>query len=213
MPEISKDLVALLTFLFPGLLVAAVFHTLSSHQKPLQVERIIQAVIFTFFVRGAVCIEQAFCEWKFVPNIGGPWTASSGLAASALTALLVGVALSYVVHKDSFHSKLREWNLTSGSSHPTEWSNVFTKYQRYVTLHFKDGRRLEGWPKIWPNDPEKGHFFIMEARWIHDYPPKSMTGTEGLLINVQDIAHVEVLQLPEENIDGSPIPPATTHTE
>jgi hypothetical protein len=209
MPEISKELVALLTFLFPGLLVAAVFYALTSHQKGVQVERVIQAIIFTFIVKCFVAGERVFCEWGALPKFGGRWSANSDLIASATTALLVGLVLSYLVHNDGIHSKLRRWNLSSGSSHPTEWCNVFINYKRYVTLHFKDGRRLEGWPKIWPSDPEKGHFFIMQARWTHNIRTSEMVGTEGLVINVQDIAHVEIMKPAEESTNASPDTAAT----
>ena len=41
MPEISKDLVSLLQYLLPGFLVAWVIYGLTSHEKPVQSERII----------------------------------------------------------------------------------------------------------------------------------------------------------------------------
>ena len=63
MPELSKEVVALLTFLMPGFLVAWVFYGLTSHAKPVQFERVIQALIFTLGVKAVVFVEQIALEY------------------------------------------------------------------------------------------------------------------------------------------------------
>ena len=47
MPELSKDVVALLQYLAPGFIMAWVYYGLTSHAKPSQFERVVQALIFT----------------------------------------------------------------------------------------------------------------------------------------------------------------------
>ena len=58
-------------------------------------------------------------------------------------------------------------------------------------LELKDGRRLYGWPTVWPSDPEKGHMFITEPSWVHAEPAVELTGTEGVLVEIKDVSHVE----------------------
>ena len=58
MPEISKEAVALLTYLLPGFLVAWLFYSFTSYPKPPQPERIIQALIFTLLVSALVIAEK-----------------------------------------------------------------------------------------------------------------------------------------------------------
>ena len=205
MPELSKDVLTLLTFLFPGFLVASIFHSLSSHKRSsLQVELVIQAIVLTFIVKLLVLWEQGVSLWiGHLAFAIGTWTATSELAASIGTALVFGVVLGASAHDGRFHDLLRRCKLTSSSSHESDWCYALTKYPRHVTLEFKDGKRLYGFPEAWPTDPEHGHFFIVDAVWTHDPRPQPMRGTEGLLVSVQDIAHVEIMSAPKENEDGN----------
>lgn len=49
--EMSKEVVLVLVYLLPGFLAAWVFYGLTSHPKPSQFERVVQAVIFTFVIQ------------------------------------------------------------------------------------------------------------------------------------------------------------------
>ena len=54
MPEISKEVVSLLIFLMPGFLSAWVIYGLTSHTKPVQFERVVQALIYTVSIKAMV---------------------------------------------------------------------------------------------------------------------------------------------------------------
>jgi hypothetical protein len=198
MPELSKDVVALLQYLLPGFLVAWVFYGLTSHQKPSQFERVVQALIFSLAVRVLVFVERLVLEfigqWKTL----SPWDSDADLACSLLSAIALGVLIAYTINTDRFHTILRNKGLSTRSSHPSEWCGTLSECARYVVLHLKDDRRLYGWPKVWPSDPEKGHFFITVPSWIdadgNDHP---LATIEGLLINVADVKWVEFLNKPE----------------
>jgi hypothetical protein len=208
MPELAKETVALLTFLLPGFLVAWVLFALTSHQKPSQAERIIQALIFTLFVRAFVFVEQATLEYVGLWFALRPWDTNAELLASLFTGLALGLFGAYVINTDSLHQFLRHKGISSRGSQPSEWCGVLAKYPRFVVLHFKDERRLYGWPEVWPSDPEKGHFFIYLPVWAHELPHTPMTGVEGILVSVADIKHIEFVQ-PKESTHGK----QTTDTE
>lgn len=194
MPELAKDTVALLTFLLPGFLVAWVIYALTSLPKPLQLERIIQALVFTLFVKAFVIVEKWLAEFMGLVYSFGQWTTNSELVASLATALSIGLFGSWVANRDRLHSYLRRKGISQRSSRPSEWCDVFTNYQLPVTLHFKDERRLYGWPEEWPSDPDKGHFFIVFPVWTHDSKVQPMTGVEGMLIDVSDVRFVEFVK-------------------
>ena len=194
MPELAKDTVALLTFLLPGFLVAWVLYALTSLQKPVQLERVIQALVFTLFVKALVVAEEWLLELIGRTYSVGQWSASSELAASLITALLLGFFGAWVVNRDNVHRWLRSKGISRRSSQPSEWCDVFSKYQLFVTLHFTDDRRLYGWPEEWPSDPEKGHFFIVMPVWIHEDPARPMVGVEGILVNISDVRFVELVK-------------------
>ncbi len=66
-------------------------------------------------------------------------------------------------------------------------------------LHFSDERRLYGWPKEWPTDPDKGHFYLMQPSWIReDETMFDVTGVEGLLVDVKDVKWVEFMHKSQE---------------
>lgn len=191
MPELSKDLVTLLQYLAPGFVVAWVFFSLTSHNKPSQFERVVQALIFTVVIQLLVKFETAIALWLGQKVDLGVWTSTSSLAASLITALTVGVVLSVGTHVDA-HALLRKWGLSSRSSHPCEWFGIFKEYQRFVVLHLKDGTRIFGWPKVWPSESQSGHFFITSAhRTAADGEQQDLPHLEGILIDAKDVSWVE----------------------
>jgi Family of unknown function (DUF6338) len=198
MPELSKDVVSLLTFLLPGFLVAWVLYALTSHQKPVKVERIIQALVFTLFVKALIFIERFFLESVGSWHAIRPWNSDSELFASLITALALGLIGAYVINTDSLYQFLRDRRISTRSSQPSEWCMVLSKYKLYVVLHFKDDRRLFGWPEVWPSDSEKGHFFIVSPVWAHA-GSDPIPGVEGILVDVREIKQIEFVQSPEED--------------
>lgn len=204
MEEISKDslvIIQYLQFLLPGFLVAWVYYGLTSHLKPTQFERIIQALIFTLVVQALVFGEKVGLTYVGKWWSIRPWDIEATLIASLITALLSGLALSYISNTDRFHRYLRKKGISKRSGYPSEWCGVFSNYPRYAILHFKDGRRLYGWPEMWPSDPEKGHFFLVSPSWLDEEKQIDLSGVEGMLVNVTDIAWVELMEEQEE-IDG-----------
>lgn len=198
MPELAKDPVALLTFVLPGFLVAWVLYALTSLPRPAQFERVVQALVFTLFVKAFVVAEQWLLEGIGKIYSLGPWNSNAELAASLSTALAFGLFGSWVANRDNLHGYLRRKGISQRSSRPSEWCDVFSKYPRFVTLHFNDDRRLYGWPEEWPSDPEKGHFFIALPIWTHEAQPKAMIGVEGILVNVADVLFVEFVEPKKE---------------
>lgn len=48
---VSSEAIAILSFLLPGFVSVAIFHLFTSHPKPSEFERAVQALIFTILVR------------------------------------------------------------------------------------------------------------------------------------------------------------------
>ena len=198
MPELSKDVVALLQYLLPGFLVAWVFYGVASHPRPPQFERVVQALVFTLAVRVLVFVERALLEYIGKWKALRPWDANADLTCSLLSAIVLGLLIAYICNADRLHKLLRDIGFSKRSAHPSEWSGALTEYTRFVVLHLKDDRRLYGWPKMWPSDPEKGHFFITIPSWIGDENQGlPLDALDGLLINVSDVKWVEFLKQPE----------------
>lgn len=211
MPEVSKEMVALLAYLMSGFIVGWVFYNLTSYKRPNALERVIQAFIFTIVVQTAVVLEK----WAllFVGESAfelRPWTSEVELLSSVVTALVIGVFGSWLVNTDIGLAQLRKWKISKRSSHPSEWCGAFTEHDNeYVVLHLKDDRRLYGAASIWPSDPADGHFFISNPSWENGSNPmeggesgQSNTGStsselSGILISVTDVKWVEFVKRPE----------------
>jgi hypothetical protein len=199
MPELSKETAALLHYLLPGLLAAWVFYGLTSHVKPSQFERVIQALIFTFLVQAVLPIVQWSLEFVGTWLAIRPWDGASEILASGFMAALLGASLAYLTNKDSFHKWIRAKGFTTRASHPSEWHGVLSERQNHVVLHLADERRLSGYPQIWPSEPEKGHFFIVRPAWLSEFGEQSLlSGIEGLLINAKDVKWIEFIDQPKE---------------
>lgn len=194
MPELSKDVVALLQYLAPGFVVAWVYFGLTSHTKPSQFERVVQALILTVVVQALVIVECAALEAVGRLASFGEWTSNSNLLASLLTAFGLGVIMSASVNADALHRWVRSLGISKRSGHPCEWFGIFTEYQRYVVLQLKDGTRIYGWPMIWPSEAEKGHFFITSAQRTYEDEVQELDALEGVLINVRDVSSVEFVK-------------------
>jgi hypothetical protein len=200
--ELAKDFVVLLTYLLPGFLAAWVFYGLTSHPKPSQFERVVQALIFTLIVQTLV----PPCRW-LLEGIGRisairPWDGVAEGLTSVVLAFLFGAALAYLTNTDSVHKRLRSWGFTTRTSHPSEWYCVLSDKVTFVILHLCDGRRLYGWPKEWPVEPDRGQFYIMLPSWIQaDGKQIEMPQLDGLLISAKDVRWVEFVAIPETKND------------
>jgi hypothetical protein len=215
--ELSKDVVALLQYLAPGFIMAWVYYGLTSHNKPSQFERLVQALIFTVVIQALVIGEQAFAEMVGKKLSFGTWSSSSQLIASLLTALVLGFLAAVVINGDAFHRTARKLGISTRSGHPCEWFGIFKEYPRYVVLQLKDGTRIYGWPTVWPSEYDKGHFFITSALRSVGEMDQELDALEGILIDARDVASVEFIKPPpEETHDQIPIKttyPATSAIE
>lgn len=191
--DISSELASAIIFLLPGFISAWIFYGLTSHPKPSQFERTVQALIFTFIVRALV----PTVEWLSLIigsefGSGFVWTSASTEITSILLATALGFLLAYATNKDVFHKLLRRFGYTSRTSHPSEWFYIFSQKITFVILHLRDGRRLYGWPKEWPIEPNKGQFYIMLPSWIDaDGAVIELPELDGILIQASDVQWVE----------------------
>lgn len=194
--EPLKSLVDILVFLLPGFFAGWVFYGLTSHPKPAQFERLIQALIFTFIIQAIA----SPLKWELFFTAGESTLYGASPHYSMLITLAVALGLGFVfaflANQDFIHKSLRRVGLTSRTSHPSEWFYVFSEKVTFVVLELCDGRRLYGWPKEWPIDPRQGQFYLMEPSWIlEDNSVKEMPELDGILIPASEVRWVEFLNV------------------
>ena len=198
MQELSKDVVALLQYLAPGFIVAWVYFGFAPHVKPSQFERVVQALVFTVVVQVLVRAERALFEALGRLLNLGRWSEESTVLASLLTALFVGLAIAAITRQDLMHRIARQLRLTTRSGYPNEHYAAFTEHATWIALHMKDGTRLFGWPRRWPTEGDRGHYFLTHVERSYwdkpGEPAEDLSMLEGILVPAAEVKNVEFVK-------------------
>lgn len=196
---LTSELIAIIYALLPGFFAAWVFYGLTPHPLKTPFERTIQALIFTGLARVVV----SFVRWTLLA-LGeafavGIWTADVEFGWSVACGGVVGLIFSFLANTGKLHRLLQAWGITTRTSYPHEWYSVFCVGGRYVYLHLLDGRRLYGWPLLFPDHPHKGHFVLVQAAWIlEDNRRVPLLVTEKVLVPARKVGLVELEKSAED---------------
>lgn len=193
MPELSKDVVALLQYLAPGFIVAWLFYGLTNHVKPSQFERVVQALLFTVVIQLAVVLIKKFAHFLGKYWSMGEWTDDSSLTASVLSAIIFGLLMAWLYKSDNLYKFLRYLGFTTRSGFPNEWYAAMATKNCYVILHMKDKTRFLGWPDRWPSD-RNGFFYLSQAVKDTEEEVLDLTNSEGVLLDASEVSYIEFLK-------------------
>ncbi|MFB6404314.1 MULTISPECIES: DUF6338 family protein [Pseudomonas] len=196
MEDLATKIIPLVQTLIPGFLTAMIFYWLADVKKPGQFERTVQALIGTGLITMMVAGIKAGLSWigercftlgEWTPQVEGIW--GIGLAVA------LGLLLAFASNHDYLYRFARWLTLTSRSSYP-EWIYAFRKREGMsVVLTLLDGRRLFGYPAVWPTDPKEGHFLITHPCWMDENNQWIETpGIESYLIANCDVYLIEFLE-------------------
>ena len=204
----SAEIVGAVLALLPGFLTAWFFYGLTPHPKSGQFERVVQALIFTGIIHAIVLV----IRWGLL-LLGrvcafGEWTTDVAFVYSMGVAVILGLVVAKFANNDTVHRFFRDtkWlkkvkldGITTKTSYASEWYSAFRQDKRWVVLHLTDGRRLLGWPCEWPDQPDSGHFLIMEPVWLlPDNSQAPMDRVEKMIVAAKDVKMVECLKFTEE---------------
>ncbi len=194
----SSEVVAVLTFLLPGFVAAAIFYSLTSHPKPNEFGQVVQTLVFT-------TVGQAIAwaaRWTgSLAWAGYAWPPELELAVAVVSSIVVALIVVYCSNHDTAHGALRRIGITRETSYPSEWYSAFAELPRcYVMLYLKDKRHLCGWAEEWPSNHDRGHFSISEGIWAIRGRWIRTPGVILTLVPASDVEMVEFLETaPQEN--------------
>lgn len=198
----SQDIIQIIIFLLPGFVAAWVFYGLTAHPKQTPFERIIQALIFTAFIQATIPLAKMGHEWVRSQWVISPWSKEIELAWLLAIAILLGLIFSLIAHTDWLHAACRFLKLTRRTSYPSEWFSTFNREavkDRDIILHFKDGRRMLGYPVEWPDRCDSGHFAMANVQWVlEDNTAIELHVVHRFLVPVTDIRFVEIYKTDAE---------------
>jgi hypothetical protein len=206
---LNKDIIQLVYDLLPGFVAAWVFFGLTAHPRRDVWERVLQALVFTAIIRVFTLWLRWWLLWigEHVFTLG-EWTDSVETVWSMLLAIVFGLVTAWIANNDVIHRWLREGkgvrelSITKKHSYASEWVSVFQREGRFVVLHLKDKRRLQGWPREWPDASGNGHFVLQCVHWL----TRGESGTvsvpvpqvQAMVIPYEMVAWVEILTADEE---------------
>lgn len=193
MEDLATKIIPLVQILIPGFVATIIFYWLSESPKPGQFERTIQALIGTGLISIMVVGIEKLCEWVGVNYFAiGSWTENTAIIWSIFCAIALGFSLSFAANNDTLYAFARRYGFTSRASY-SEWCLAFRKYpQQCLVLNLLDGRRICGYPRVWPTDPSTGHFLLEQAAWIVDGEYDESPG-QFFLVSNNDVYFIEIL--------------------
>jgi hypothetical protein len=203
MEEATSQLLPILQALLPGFITMIIFHWLSAVPKPGQFEQVIQALICSAVVKACLIAAKPLALWAGQWLVLGAWEEDElhDSYRMALCAACLGYAIAYGANNDVLGKIARVlWLERKGAVSISEW-DIFVRSFRddpelRIVLNLRDGRRLQGYPRVWPANPS-GHFLMEVPHWSGDEKNLPDAGVEFIMIANVDVLWVEILEQPE----------------
>lgn len=189
----SHDFLMLLLALLPGLLTAEVVRILTTPIERKLLDRAVQALLYTFVTHCAWAGASGLISLMFSFQVTGVWQLL-GLGASSI---VLALAITWIINSDRLHVLLRRIGVSKAGSRPSVWYGAFYQYTEFIVVHLRDGRRLFGWPKEFPESAEDGHLLLTDMEWLDGENGSYAAKRTRILLDVKDIAFVEFV--PEDN--------------
>jgi hypothetical protein len=119
MDDLVKEVIPLLQYLIPGFLSAWIFYSLTAFKRPDTFGQIVQALIFTFVIQGAVWGVGTLCLWVGSKGFSvGRWDAKAETMWAFVVSVTLGLLSCYLATNDKLHGWLRSRNVTKQTSYP-----------------------------------------------------------------------------------------------
>ena len=190
MENLAPDVIVILQYLLPGFIAAGIFHSLTSHPKQSQFERVVQALIFTFIIQILVLATKKFNPLWIL------YFTNSSLLISFIISIIFGLLLSFFANNDCLNKTLRKLRVTQETSFASEWFSAFSGNTACVILNLKDGRRIYGFPEEWPSNANSGHILLKSESWLGERNEEiDLKNLETVLIDVCNVEFVEFMKI------------------
>lgn len=186
-------------FLLAGFAAAWVFYGLTPYRRPTPFERVAQALVYTAVVQLLAATLAGFAGLFGAEKLAGAFSAPAGVF---LLAGGIGVVFAWLTNRDYPHAWLRRLGVTGQTARKCNWADAFDldNYE-YIILNLKDGRRLYGWPRAWPDTHAEDHFILRDYAWLpvqgekNEKPDLAKIASSGDAVILVAAAAVDTVEL------------------
>lgn len=197
--ELTVETINIIFFLIPGLLSTTIISLIVVRKELSFIDKVVEALIFNFIIYSLTALFVNLEPFASINSSGGSISFSFTSNRMFLTTLLsvsivfpslIGGIIYYDLHMRFF----RFVKLTNKTSRDTTWQDIFIENKKFLVVHFKDGRRIYGWPLNYSDTPEEGLIYLFNPSWIDEENKYVDCNTHGILIKYEDIEFIEFLK-------------------
>jgi len=171
----SLQALAVLFILLPGFLAAYVLQMLVTRPKQSDLEKVVEALIFSFiiyFASAPVLRQRLPVSWHNVTEGGvTSWvidvTYWKLLVMLVLLPLAFGLISAFLMQRDYLLRFFRHIDLTDRTSRASTWKDVLQDVEGVAQVELADGRSLMGWVRYYSDDSEDASIFLERAAWVN----------------------------------------------
>jgi hypothetical protein len=139
--------------------------------------------------------------WEFA-KLPGSWIPTPDIIGLSLSAVALGLTLSFCSTKGWIYKWLRKLRLTREAPWATVWSTAFhdCRYDRqmdYAVLHLKDGKRVYGGECGFSTNQQNGHVVLSPFQWLTKSVRQELSMSQNTLLVGADLIAFVVFTSPE----------------
>ncbi|MDR3450000.1 MAG: DUF6338 family protein [Alphaproteobacteria bacterium] len=193
--------VLLFLYLLPGFLGSLIYDYLVEREKPSNFERIIDALVLTFV--SVLIVLMIFKTGSFSKDAASDivhFIGNGGILYVVLCAVSLSIIFAILNNHDVIYFCLNKVGLTYKNGGWDVWQDTFYKHRKYwVSVRYKDGRCLIGWPKFYSPTGKPRELFIADATWWRRDSSGKLISTDvlGAGVYICDFSNVEAIELLE----------------
>jgi hypothetical protein len=219
--DLGLEALVVLILLLPGFLAARVVQSLCVRTKQTDLDKIVEALIYTFLVyviffqfSSALPFTVEHAEAAHSSSRSEPagtgylrlpigkesdaYTLSwngRGLLLLAAVSLALALLISFVTNNDSILTLLRKLRFTQQTSRSSVWNDVLYTLpsDAYVSVELNDGRLIMGYLKHYSPKPEESMLFLSEATWVSATARTPIDGPGILLTKASGVKNLMFL--------------------
>ena len=199
MPQGIQALLALF-ILLPGFVSARIARNISAPSNQTDVERIIEALIFSFFIYVLYLLlfgGTLPVDWSTTPDNPLHYSIhvyQGRLAFLSVTPVLWGVLWGALRYHDAILSLLRRCRITDRTNDVSVWNGTLRALSGSVQVGLSDGREIVGWLQRYSDLGEERSLFLEQAAWVgEDGSRIALSGPGILLTDKSEIRYIMFL--------------------